>query len=71
MDDEELTQIPVGTWVRAWPGFKDKDILPVVRRTRSPVWRLASGTEVVAIEGSTGGIALDHIEIIPDEKPPS
>lgn len=69
MDGDELTDIPVGTWVKAWPGFKDKDTLPVVRRTRTPVWRLATGTEVVSVEGLSGGIALSHIEVIHETKP--
>lgn len=60
-----VDDIPVGTWVRAWPGARN--VPHLVRRTRTPVWELGNGTPVVSVEGISGGIALDHIEIIPNE----
>lgn len=57
----ELNEMPIGTPVRYWPGFREgagRESL-----TRTPVW-LVSGTPCVSVEGYSGGIALAHIEII-------
>lgn len=56
-------QIPVGTPVLAWPGFREDS--PLVTRTRTPVWSVYSDRPVVSVEGYPGGIALTHIEILP------
>lgn len=53
----------VGTPVRYWPGFR----LGAGRtsHTRTPAWEMPGGQVVVSVEGYSGGIALDHIEVIP------
>lgn len=56
-----------GTPVLAWPGSRESS--PLVTRTRSEVWALASGDRVVMVEGCAGGIALTHIDVLPE--PPS
>lgn len=63
---ESTTEIPVGTRVHAYPDTREGRRL--VTRTRSVVWRLGDGTEVVAVDGYAGGIALTHIDVI-DEAP--
>lgn len=64
--DEELAlsnaRFPVGTPVRYWPVLGEPEYVDSV--TRTPVWRLGHGRMVVSIDGKTGGLALDHIELI-------
>lgn len=57
----------VGTPVRFWPGSRVVDH-PKVSRTRTPAWALGSGTPVVSVEGSSGGMALTHVEPITEEE---
>lgn len=60
------TRFPVGTPVFAWPGMLDH--VPLVTRTRTPAWDLASGEAVVSVDGHAGGIVLHHIQLRPDVK---
>ena len=64
--DEFNAAHPIGTPVLAFPGTRDGRAL--LTRTRTPAWRLGGHTDVVAVEGSAGGvdltIALTHIEIV-------
>lgn len=57
----ELPEIPIGTPVRYWRGIRNGAGVESV--TRGPVWTVC-GTPVVAIAGTTGGIALSHVEVI-------
>ena len=61
---------PVGTPVIAYPGARPDDpdavlfdTTPLVTRTRSAAWTLGGGEPVVAVDGHTGGIGLDHIDL--------
>lgn len=54
----------VGTPVLAWTGTRDD--APRWTKTRSEPWQLGGGHWVVSVEGIAGGIALSHIERIPD-----
>lgn len=54
----------VGTPVLAWTGTRDAS--PRWTKTRSEPWQLGGGHWVVAVEGITGGVALSHIERIPE-----
>lgn len=56
-------RLPVGTPVRYWPGVRRGE--GRISVTRTPIWKMGSGTEVASVEGYPGGIALTHIEIIP------
>lgn len=53
---------PIGTRVRFTPvrGRPETE----ESRTRSEAWELGGGIPVVKIEGRTGGVALDHLEVI-------
>jgi hypothetical protein len=56
---------PVGTRVRYWPvrgyeEFRDSTV-------RSEPWRLGHGMPIVKIEGTAGGVAIDHLRALPDE----
>lgn len=53
-------RLPEGTPVRFWPGARVGEGRLSV--TRTPIWKMGSGTEVVSVEGYPGGIALTHIE---------
>lgn len=53
-------RLPVGTPVLYWPGARTGDGRLSI--TRSPIWKMGSGTEVVSVEGYTGGIALTHVQ---------
>lgn len=48
------------TPVRGQPKTEDS-------RTRSEAWDLGGGDAVVSIEGRTGGVALHHLEVLPEE----
>ncbi|WP_341394043.1 DUF4326 domain-containing protein [Arthrobacter sp. G119Y2] len=56
-------RLPVGTPVLFWPGARVGE----GRRsaTRTPIWKMGDGTEVVSVEGYPGGIALTHIQTLP------
>lgn len=63
-EQSAVEALAVGTSVLAWPGSRDS--APLWTRTRSEPWQLGHGAWVVAVEGYAGGIALTHIERIPD-----
>lgn len=54
---------PVGTMVRYWRGFKEGEPSGA-GKTRSEAWAMPSETAVVLIEGTSGGIALSHVEVV-------
>lgn len=60
----------VGTPVFFWPGWrkdeKGKDIPAMVSETSTPAWQMPGGQQVVTIKGRAGGMALSHVEVIPD-----
>lgn len=56
-------RLPVGTPVLYWPGARVGEGRPSV--TRTPIWKMGSGTEVVSVDGYPGGIALTHIQTRP------
>lgn len=56
-------RLPVGTPVLFWPGARVGEGRPSV--TRTPIWKVGSGTEVVSVEGYPGGITLTHIQTLP------
>lgn len=59
---------PVGTRVLAFPGSREGRA--ILTTTRSTAWRV--GPEpVVMVNGYSGGIALTHIEVIPDAADPT
>lgn len=60
---------PVGTPVKAYPwvrpehsAFDPASVL--ITRTRSVAWPLGHGALVVLVEGYSGGIVLEHIDVI-------
>jgi hypothetical protein len=55
-------RFPVGTAVRYWPISGQPET--VVSKTRSPAWELGSGHTVVKIEGRTGGVAVEALEVM-------
>lgn len=57
-------KVPVGTKVRYWPIKGDKAYRDSV--TRSEAWDLGHGQPVVKIEGQAGGVALNHLCVLPD-----
>lgn len=54
---------PVGTRVRYYPIVGEPKFIESV--TRTPAWALPCMEAVVSIEGKSGGLSLDHIEILP------
>ena len=59
-------RLPEGTPVLYWPGVRRGEGRRSV--TRTPIWKMGSGTEVVSVEGYPGGIALTHIEPITESE---
>lgn len=55
--------LPIGTPVLAFVGTRDGQA--AVTRTRSLPW-IIGGSICVMVEGVAGGIALTHIEVLPD-----
>lgn len=56
---------PVGTPVRYFPVLPQRPgIEPLDTKTRSEAWTLCSGHVVVAVEGRSGGVAVDHLEVL-------
>ena len=55
-------RFPVGTPVRYHPIIGDKEF--ITSKTRSEAWELGHGAPVVKIEGRTGGVALEAIDVI-------
>jgi len=53
---------PIGTPVRYWPGVRGGS--GKIGKTRSPAWVLPSGSAVVMVTGTSGGVALAHVEPI-------
>lgn len=64
--DEWNQRYPVGTPVRYHPIIDDHE--SVVSKTRSEAWELGHGAAVVKIEGRTGGVLLEAIEVIDERK---
>ena len=54
---------PVGTLVTFWPLRKKGKLSGTPRETatRSEPWRLGSGDEVVAVDGISGGVSVQHL----------
>lgn len=57
---------PVGTPVAYRPILDDEKY--ILTKTRSEAWNLGSGAPVVKIEGRTGGVLLEAISLLPNEK---
>lgn len=57
---------PVGTRVRYWPcrDYPDESRDTAIR---SEPWRLGHGVPIVKIEGTSGGVALDHLTRLPEQ----
>lgn len=55
---------PVGTPVRYWPGVRDEGSARL-STIRSAAWALLSGQAIVKVAGYPGGIALSHVEPMP------
>lgn len=62
--EPKYEDLPTGTPVLAFPGSRDGRA--IVTTTRSEPWTLPSGERVVMVEGYAGGIAMSHIEVMPD-----
>ncbi|MCP4573262.1 MAG: hypothetical protein GY838_12985 [bacterium] len=61
---------PIGTPVTYYPVLPVMDDFPPVKSwTRTPAWELGHGAPVVSIEGKTGGMYLEHIELRKDDFP--
>lgn len=56
-------RMPVGTPVLFWPGARVGEGRTSV--TRTPIFKMGDGTEVVSVEGYPGGIALTHVQTLP------
>lgn len=56
-------RLPLGTPVLFWPGARVGEGRRSI--TRTPIWKVGAGTEVVSVEGYPGGIALTHIQTLP------
>lgn len=54
---------PVGTLVRYWRGIREGEPSGT-GPTRSEAWLLSGHTPVVLIDGTSGGIALTHVEVV-------
>ena len=61
--DEFNARHPVGTPVRFWPGAKEGE--GRASFTRTPAWLMSSAV-VVSVDDYPGGIALSHIEVVPE-----
>ena len=68
--DEWNEKYPIGTVVDAAPGLRREDGGAVMRtKTRSIAWTVGGGQHVVvAVKGYPGGIHLDHITVVEDER---
>lgn len=60
---------PVGTPVLAYPGVRPehpaRDMCTTLNtKTRSAAWPLGHGEPVVLVEGYSGGIVLEHVDVI-------
>lgn len=68
VDEQELVEQwnryhPVGTLVRYWR--MDRRGEPSgTGKTRSRAWLLGGHSAVVLIEGTSGGIALSHVDVV-------
>lgn len=62
--DEWNERHPIGTAVRYWPLLNPRGGAPFDSRTRSEAWGLGHGQPVVLIEGRSGGMCLDHLEVL-------
>lgn len=64
--DDWNARHPVGTPVLFWPGVREGEGRE--SKTRSEAWALGCGVAVVAVEGHSGGIALDHVEPLEESR---
>lgn len=62
---------PPGTHVRYHPVMPPGTIDHVDTWTRCPAWVLVDGTPVVKIEGHTGGVSLEHLQVLPEKEDPA
>lgn len=58
-------EVPVGAKVIFW-SLRKPWREPVRTRTRSKAWALGHGDGVVKVEGKCGGVAISHVEILPE-----
>lgn len=63
--EEWNSRYPVGTKVKYYPVSNTPQF--IITKTRSEAWTLASGHNVVSIEGQSGGCFLRNIEILGDD----
>lgn len=61
--DEFNAKYQVGTPVKYFPLSTEADYEET--KTRTPAWTLGHGQVVVSVEGRSGGVCVEHIEIIP------
>lgn len=54
---------PVGTPLKYYPIKGKKNF--ILSKTRTPAWELGCNTPVVSIDEISGGVALTHIELLP------
>lgn len=52
---------PIGTPIYYYPTLKDR--IPKQTKTRSTAWVMSCHSAMVMIEGVSGGVSLDHIQI--------
>lgn len=59
-------QCATGAAVRYWRNHQDKGnaVTAIPSRTRSEAWLLSGHTAVVNIEGVSGCVCLEHLEVI-------
>ena len=64
--DEFNARHPVGTLVtyyHVFPEVEADGLLPMITHTRTPAWELGDGSQVVSVQGRSGGTCLTHIEL--------
>jgi hypothetical protein len=57
--------VPIGTEVRYYPLAMESE--HSVTKTRSEAWILGHGAAVVLVEGKSGGVAIDHLQIVHEQ----
>ena len=64
--DTKESQIPVGTSVNYYSiiGENGPKCEPFPTTIRSEPWKLGDGSVVVKVEGKSGGVAIEHLELI-------
>lgn len=61
--DEWNEKHPPGTAVRYYP-VRGHVVLSEDTETRSEAWELGHGAPVVKVRGRTGGVLLDHLQVL-------